>query len=108
MLLQLWLDGMNAPLALPPKTALAWLKGKDTAAKHRDARTRYQGGHHQFGEVQEPCLARVYPDFEALVHDGRFQHLAQQVYGPLLAWRDQHMLAQLLDPTQAESAEVPA
>lgn len=108
MLLQLWLDGMNAPLALPPKTALAWLKGKDTAAKHRDARARYQGGHHQFGEVQEPCLARVYPDFEALVHDGRFQHLAQQVYGPLLAWRDQHVLAQLLDPTQAESAEVPA
>ncbi len=108
MLLQLWLDGMNAPLALPPKTALAWLKGKDTAAKHRDARARYQGGHHQFGEVQEPCLARVYPDFEALVHDGRFQHLAHQVYGLLLAWRDQHVLAQLLDPTQAESAEVPA
>ena len=81
---------------------------KDTAAKHRDARARYQGGHHQFGEVQEPCLARVYPDFEALVHDGRFQHLAQQVYGPLLAWRDQHVLAQLLDPIQTESAEVPA
>jgi len=108
MLLQLWLDGMNAPLALPPKTALAWLKGKDTAAKQRDARARYQGDRHQIGEMQEPCLARVYPDFEALVHDGRFQQLAQQIYGPLLTWRNQHVMVQLLDPTQAEPAEVPA
>ncbi|MEI7514666.1 MAG: exodeoxyribonuclease V subunit gamma [Betaproteobacteria bacterium] len=108
MLLQLWLDGMNAPLALPPKTALAWIKGKETAAKYRDARAQYQGGHHHIGEVQDPCLARVYPDFQALVHDGRFQQLAQQVYGPLLAWRSQHVLAQLLEPTQAEAAEVPA
>ncbi|MBV5298194.1 MAG: exodeoxyribonuclease V subunit gamma [Rhodoferax sp.] len=86
MLLSVWLQGMNAPLPLPPKTALAWLREKNAGAQ-------YEGGYRQSGEVDEPCLARMFPDFEALGADGRFQNLAQQVYAPLLAWANQHVTA---------------
>ena len=86
MLLSLWLQGMNAPLPLPPKTALAWLQDKNPG-------TQFEGGYRQSGEVDDACLARMYPDFEALTADGRFEELAQQVYAPLLAWANQHVTA---------------
>jgi exodeoxyribonuclease V gamma subunit len=86
MLLSLWLAGMNTPLPLPPKTALAQLANKNPA-------TSYEGGYMQSGEVDEPCLARMFADFEALSADGRFQDLAQQVYAPLLQWARQHVSA---------------
>ncbi|HQZ32747.1 MAG TPA: hypothetical protein PLG89_12905, partial [Arenimonas sp.] len=40
----------------------------------------------QEGEGTEPCLARIYPDFEALSADGRFEALAHGVCGPLADW----------------------
>ncbi len=86
MLLSLWLQGMNAPLPLPLKTARAQLEEKNASAQ-------YEGGYMQSGEVEEPCLARMFPDFEALSADGRFEDLAQQVYAPLLAWANQHVTA---------------
>jgi len=86
MLLSLWLEGMNTPLPLPPKTALAQLANKNPAAQ-------FEGGYMQSGEVEEPCLARMFADFEALSADGRFQALAQQVYTPLLQWARQHVSA---------------
>ncbi len=86
MLLTLWLEGMNSPLPLPPATALAWLTEKNAAS-------RYEGGHMQRGDVQEYCMVRMFPDYEALTADGRFEALAQQVYRPLLDWVAQHVTA---------------
>ena len=34
------------------------------------------------GEGEEACLARLFPDFEALRADGRFAALAQRLFGP--------------------------
>jgi len=86
MLLNLWLDGMNTPLPLPPKTAIAHLNDKNPAAL-------YEGGYMTRGEVDEPCMARIYPDFEALTESGRFEQLAREVYGPLLEWMNEHVNA---------------
>jgi exodeoxyribonuclease V gamma subunit len=86
MLLSLWLQGMNTPLPLPLKTALAQLEEKNASA-------HYEGGYMQSGEVDESCLARMFPDFETLTEDGHFEALAQQVYAPLLQWADQHVTA---------------
>lgn len=94
MLLALWQQGMNAPLPLPPKTALAWLAEKDAVSQ-------YEGGFMQSGEVQEPCMARMFPDFDALTEDGQFDVLSKQVYGPLLQWVKQHVSAQSHNTTPA-------
>jgi exodeoxyribonuclease V gamma subunit len=86
LLLSLWLDGMNAPLPLPPKTAIAYLNEKNPAAQ-------YEGGHMIRGEVDEPCMARIYPDYEALTESGRFEQLAREVYSPLFDWMEAHVTA---------------
>ena len=88
MLLSLWLQGMNTPLPLPLKTALAQLEDNNPSAQ-------YEGGFMQSGEVDETCLARMFPDFEALTEDGRFEELAQQVYAPMLQWANQHVTARI-------------
>jgi exodeoxyribonuclease V gamma subunit len=84
-LLKLWLQGMQAPLPLPPQTALAWLAGKG------GAQAAYEGGHTTAGEVTEPCMARMFPDFESLSADGSFEALTQQVYAPLQDWANTHI-----------------
>jgi exodeoxyribonuclease V gamma subunit len=78
-LMQLWLDGMSSPLPLPPKTALAFVQQKN-------AQTKYEGDYMMKGEVEETCLARMFPDFDALMDDGQFASLAQSVYGPIRDW----------------------
>lgn len=100
-LLQLWLEGMNGPLPLPPKTAVAWVAKKDAA-------TAYEGGHQSSGEGQEACLARVFPDYATLVADGRFETLARTIYAPLLAWVQQQVTARVHATADAESTEVAA
>lgn len=99
LLLTLWQSGMNAPLPLPPKTALAWLTDKNPASQ-------YEGGYLQRGDVEEPCMARIFPDYEALTADGRFEVLAEGVYRPLLAWATQHVTASFhsTEQTETESA----
>jgi exodeoxyribonuclease V gamma subunit len=54
-------------------------------------------------ECQEPCLARLYPDYETLTRDGRFQALATQLYGPLAQWTRQGVT--LLAQSGAAGAE---
>jgi exodeoxyribonuclease V gamma subunit len=88
MLLRLWQEGMRQALPLPPATALAHLAG-------RNAAQQYEGGFMQRGEVGEPCLARMFPDFETLTADGRFERLAQEVYTPLRDWAQKHVGARL-------------
>ena len=80
-LLQLWHAGMQEPLPLALQTALALVQGKEG-----EALKCYEGDYQREGDVAEPCLARVYADFEALGADGRFPRLAQQLCAPLLAW----------------------
>ena len=50
------------------------------------------------GEVKDMCLARVFPDFDALLEaqtpwGQNLQSLALQVYGPLCEWADQCVTA---------------
>ncbi|MFM2121114.1 MAG: hypothetical protein RL722_2582, partial [Pseudomonadota bacterium] len=81
-LMAAWAEGMQRPLPLACRTALAALEGDD-------AETAYEGADHAGalpGEVEEPCLARLYPDFDSLSADGRFAALAEQLYRPLLEW----------------------
>ncbi|WP_119153033.1 exodeoxyribonuclease V subunit gamma [Caldimonas tepidiphila] len=79
-LLDAWRAGMDAPLPLACRTALAFVRDEARALP------AYEGGHELAGECEEPCLARVYPDHDALVADGRFATLARELYGPLDAW----------------------
>ena len=78
-LLECWRDGMTAPLPLACKTALALVAGAD-------ASLAYEGNPRSPGEVEEACLARLFPDYETLCADGRFATLAQQIFGPMLEW----------------------
>jgi hypothetical protein len=53
----------------------------------------------QMAEVRDMCLARLFPDFEALCEaqapDGTgVQALSRQVYGPLLEWAAKFVTAQ--------------
>jgi exodeoxyribonuclease V gamma subunit len=98
-LLRLWLDGMNAPLPLPSKTALALVAEKNAV-------TTYEGAYMANAEVDDACLARMYPDYDALTEDGRFEDLAYAVYEPLLQWAQQ--LTAEPHATQKESQEVAA
>ena len=83
-LLVAWRAGMDAPLPLACKTALAFLDEESKAP------AQYEGGFKRQGEVEyDPGLARLYPDYERLSADGRFAELARQLYAPLRDWTQQ-------------------
>jgi hypothetical protein len=54
-LLAAWQDGMCRPLPLAAKTALEWLKAGDASK----ARTTYEGGFNQAGEVETDPISRA-------------------------------------------------
>ena len=108
-LLSAWQQGMRRPLPLAARTAFAWLKGiQDPGLAERGetsealveappsatdptidnarkaARTAYEGGYKQDGEVEGSAyLSRAYPDFNALVASGEFSELAEALLRPL-------------------------
>jgi exodeoxyribonuclease V gamma subunit len=86
-LVQAWGAGMAEPLPLAARTGLA------SAAGAADPALVYEGSSFGAGrgERDEPCLARQFPDFEALAADGRFALLAEALYGPMLVWIDQQV-----------------
>ena len=84
-LMQAWRDGMVSPLPLAARTALALLAGGDPVGVY-EGRSFPQGGLPAEGD--EPCLARLYPDFESLAADGRFGAAAEALFGPMLRWID--------------------
>ena len=106
-LLAIWLQGQQAPLPLPFKTALAMAAGdlsQDAAAHQKmlqEAEKVYDGDdgfNEDRAEVKDMCLARVFPDFDALVEaqtpwGQNLQSLAVQVYGPLRVWSEQCVTA---------------
>jgi exodeoxyribonuclease V gamma subunit len=75
-----WATGHTRPLPVPQRTALAWLTQPESA------QAAYEGSYQMEGEGQEPCLARFYPDFAALVADGQLQTWAPVLAAPLQAW----------------------
>jgi exodeoxyribonuclease V gamma subunit len=88
-LMRAWREGMTGPLPLACRTALA------RAADAADVAAVYDGGPYLHGEVEEPCLARLYPDYEALTADGRFPALAERLYGPIVRWTRDRVSLQL-------------
>ncbi|MCM8611085.1 MAG: exodeoxyribonuclease V subunit gamma [Candidatus Accumulibacter sp.] len=77
-----WHDGMRRPLPLAVRAAFAWLH----SGREDDARKVYDGGEQQPGEVdRDPCLRRVYPDFQVLSAGGEFFVLAERLLRPLHA-----------------------
>ncbi|SFD20683.1 exodeoxyribonuclease V subunit gamma [Massilia yuzhufengensis] len=75
----LWRSNLDRPLAVACKTALALLQDGEP-------RTVYDGGYEISGEVSELCLARLWPDFAALLAAGDWPHVARDLYGPLADW----------------------
>ena len=91
LLLDAWLAGMQQPLPVPFKTALAVMeaqKGTTNPIDLKKAVQVYEGNTHTNiqGEGSEPCLARQFPDFEALQSSGQLQDWAVKLYGPLSQW----------------------
>ncbi|WP_079420253.1 exodeoxyribonuclease V subunit gamma [Thiomonas intermedia] len=78
-LLCAWHEGMSSPLPFAARTALADVKGGH-------GQQTYDGGFKTGGEVEEPCLARVYPDYATLRADGRFDTYKGALFQPLFDW----------------------
>nr|WP_314542996.1 exodeoxyribonuclease V subunit gamma [uncultured Massilia sp.] len=76
---RLWRANLDRPLAVACKTALAELSGGD-------AREAYDGGFEIDGEVADPCLARLWPEFDLLRAAGDWPAVARALYGPLHDW----------------------
>jgi exodeoxyribonuclease V gamma subunit len=93
-LVALWRRNLDQPLPTACKTALALLRGGD-------ARTTYEGGFEISGEVDDLCLARLWPDFAALSASGAWIGTSEALYGPLANWLDQHIAIAALDKEQA-------
>jgi len=84
-LLAAWAAGMVSPLPVACLTAMAALAGDSAEAT-------YEGdGFFTTAEVDEACLARVYPDYESLTRDGTFETWSEQLYRPVLDWVDSHV-----------------
>ncbi|UVW27358.1 exodeoxyribonuclease V subunit gamma [Massilia sp. H6] len=75
----LWRTNLDRPLGVACKTALAMLQDGD-------ARVTYDGGYEISGEVDDRCLARLWPDFASLIAAGDWPHVARDLYGPLADW----------------------
>jgi exodeoxyribonuclease V gamma subunit len=84
VLVQWWRDGMDRPLPVACRTALALLA-------EGDARGAYDGDYNRDGEVKDLCLARLWPEFAALAREPGWLPCAQQLYGPLADWMAQHV-----------------
>jgi exodeoxyribonuclease V gamma subunit len=74
-----WRRNLDRPLAVACKSALAQLLGGDP-------RSTYDGGFEISGEVDDPCLARLWPDFAALAAAGEWPGVATDLYGALVDW----------------------
>jgi exodeoxyribonuclease V gamma subunit len=96
-LLKVWREGLDAPVPLPMRTALA----KVTEAEEPE--TAYEGGFMRSAENEDPCWSRLYPDFDALMADGRFDALAQEVWGRVVAWAVTHVTVSLHEAPMADA-----
>jgi exodeoxyribonuclease V gamma subunit len=86
-LMQAWQEGLagDRPLPTALRTGLAWLAGGEDKA-----RTAYEGaeGGRSTGEVEDPCLARLFPDFDRLSSAEGFAAATLRLYSPYRQWLD--------------------
>lgn len=83
-LMGFWRDGLQRPLPVPCRTALRLCEDGDDKLYET-----YDGGFNLHGEVmEEPCLARLWPDFNALNAEPQWRELSLSLYQPMIAWRD--------------------
>ncbi|TWI67633.1 DNA helicase/exodeoxyribonuclease V gamma subunit [Pseudoduganella lurida] len=75
----LWRRGMDGPLPVACKTALALIAGGDP-------RETYEHGFDRRGEKDELCLYRLWPEFRDLAAQPDFEATARALYGPLADW----------------------
>jgi exodeoxyribonuclease V gamma subunit len=83
-LVRLWREGMDRPLPVACRTALAQVGGGD-------ARGAYDGDYNRDGEVADLCLARLWPDFAALAQEADWLSCAERLYRPLAEWMARHV-----------------
>jgi exodeoxyribonuclease V gamma subunit len=86
----IWRDGLDRPLPVACKTALALLQ-------EGDPRAAYDGATMASGEVDDLCLARLWPDYAALSSEEEWPDCAQALYGPLVAWLREAVKVDLID-----------
>ncbi|GGE77907.1 exodeoxyribonuclease V subunit gamma [Massilia psychrophila] len=98
-LITLWRKNLDQPLPVACKTALAQLRGDD-------ARATYDGGFELSGEVDDLCLARLWPDFAALAASGEWAATAVALYGPLANWLGEHIAVTKMGEQSAEPADL--
>jgi exodeoxyribonuclease V gamma subunit len=104
-LVRLWREGMDKPLPVACRTALARLAGD---AGDSAARAAYDGDFNRDGEVADLCLARLWPDYAALSNEPDWPLMALRLYGPLADWVAQHVtLAGLGQAGQADGEAQP-
>ncbi|MBB3221473.1 exodeoxyribonuclease V subunit gamma [Pseudoduganella umbonata] len=77
----LWRRGMDGPLPVASKTALALVAGGDPRAV-------YEHGFDRRGEKDDACLYRLWPEYGDLAAEPGFETTAHALYGPLVAWLD--------------------
>jgi len=83
----LWRAGMDKPLPAACKTGLALVM-------EGDPRSTYDGGFELSGENEDPCLARLWPDFAALSAQAGFAETCRGLYQPLADWLAQSVTVQ--------------
>lgn len=88
MLLDVVRLGLSEPVPLALKTALALVGDKNP----RDVYDGTYQNNYQ-GERKEPSLYRLFPDYETLSADARFEELSHRVYGALQQWAHAHVQA---------------
>jgi exodeoxyribonuclease V gamma subunit len=89
-LVELWRAGMDQPLPAACKTGLALVMDGD-------ARSAYDGGFELSGENEDPCLARLWPDFAALSSEPGFAQSCRALYQPLAQWLQHSVTVQPID-----------
>jgi exodeoxyribonuclease V gamma subunit len=94
----LWRANLDRPLAVACKTAFALLQGAP-------ARPVYDGGFSSSAEVDDPCLARLWPDYAALAAGGDLPANAQALYGPLVQWMDEQVQVAPMDRPDDDAEE---
>lgn len=98
-LITCWRDGMNRPLPTACKTALARAQGGNP-------REVYNGGYQMNGEVEDQCLARLWPDFEALSAESDWAICSETLYGPLAAWFSTQITISLIEDSVDHTTDV--
>jgi exodeoxyribonuclease V gamma subunit len=94
----IWRDGMNRPLPVACKTALALLQ-------EGDPRATYDGVMQIEGESADLCLARLWPDFGSLASEPEWPDCAEALYGPLVVWLKQYITVDAIEAGLFDGAD---